>query len=165
MEKFAINYNSLDNDLKPKQRVFRYEDVKDRLKKVAFDVVKFKDEDDISGLWQIQHTNDGDVIVAKYDDDMMTAASEETEKTASVNTDWDVVANESGSHLHVFYKKTPITKLAMTSLGLPESEADLVCGYLPESLASNKKLVAGLLSELPSNDRQELLNAFPELNN
>ena len=63
MNKFAVDYNSLESELTPRPQYFRYDDVKDRLRKVAFDVVRFKDGDDISGLWQIQQTDEGEVIL------------------------------------------------------------------------------------------------------
>ena len=49
MEKFAVNYNDLDGTLAPRAEIYRYEDVKHRLKKVAYDIVRFVDGDDISG--------------------------------------------------------------------------------------------------------------------
>jgi hypothetical protein len=39
----------------------------------------------------------------------------------------------------------------------------LVCSYLPEKLATNKKLVIGLLKELPGEENKELVRKYPEL--
>ena len=55
MKKFAVGYASLQSSLE-KPKVYKLEDVKDKIKKVVFDVVRFLDSDNIDGLWQIQHT-------------------------------------------------------------------------------------------------------------
>lgn len=159
MEKFAVNYNDLQGDLDPRPQAFRYEDVKDRLKKVAFDVVRFVDGDDISGLWQIQETADGEVIVAKYDD----VSNLQVEKTASVETNWRALADRSGEHIHVFYKDSPVTKISLASAGIPIEDADVVCRYLPEKLATNEALASNLLAEMPQANIEELVKAHPEL--
>jgi hypothetical protein len=159
MEKFAVNYNDLQGELSPKPQVFRYEDVKDRLKKVAYDVVRFVDGDDISGLWQIQETKDGEVIVAKYDD----TSELQVEKVASVETHWRVLADKSGEHIHVFYKDSPVTKVSLASVGIPTEDADVVCRYLPEKLATNEALTSNLLAEMPRASVEELVKAHPEL--
>jgi len=159
MEKFAVNYNDLQGDLSPRPQVFRYEDVKHRLKKVAFDVVRFVDGDDISGLWQVQETDDGEVIVAKYDD----TSDLQVEKTASVETNWRVLADRSGEHVHVFYKDSPVTKVSLASIGIPIEDADVVCRYLPEKLATNEVLTSNLLAEAPRATVDELIKAHPEL--
>lgn len=158
MEKFAVNYNELQGELSPRPQVFRYEDVKDRLKKVAFDVVRFSDGDDISGLWQIQETEGGEVIVAKYDD----AENLQVEKVASIETNWRVLADKSGD-VHVFYKDSPVTKVSLAAVGIPTEDADVVCRYLPEKLATNEALASNLLAEMPRANVKELVKAHPEL--
>lgn len=164
MEKFAVNYNALDTDLKPRELVFRYADVKDRLKKVAFDVVKFKDSDDISGLWQIQQTDEGDVIVAKYDDSNYVVAEDPTAPIEKVATNWSVMSDQLGEHVHVFYKNSPVTKIALAAVGIPKEDADIMCSTLPERLETNKSLASSMLQELSPVDRKELLDTHPELN-
>ena len=71
MKKFAIDVDSLENKLQ-KKTAYRLEDVKDKVRKVAFDVVRFVDNDaTIDGLWQIQKHDDGEYIVAMYEDKPM----------------------------------------------------------------------------------------------
>jgi len=159
MEKFAVNYNDLQGDLTPRPNAFRYADVKHRLKKVAYDIVRFVDGDDISGLWQVQQTDDGDVIVAQYDD---TANFAEVEKTAAVETSWRALADKSGG-IHIFYKDSPVTKIALASIGIPAEDADVVCRYLPEKLATNEVLASNLLAEMSGSNFKELVKAHPEL--
>ena len=159
MNKFAVNYNDLQNDLSPKPQAFRYADVKHRLKKVAFDVVRFVDGDDISGLWKVQETADGEVIIAQYDD----ASNLQVEKTASVETNWRALADRSGENIHVFYKDSPVSKISLASIGIPTEDADVVCRYLPEKLATNEALTSNLLAEMSKSSFQELVKAHPEL--
>lgn len=160
MEKFAVNYNDLQGDLTPRPTAFRYADVKHRLKKVAYDIVRFVDGDDISGLWQIQQTEEGDVIVAQYDD---TANFSEAEKVASVETNWRAIADRSGENINIFYKDSPVTKVSLASMGIPTEDADVVCRYLPEKLATNEALTSNMLAEMSSNNLKNLVRAHPEL--
>lgn len=158
MNKFAVDYASLQGKLETK-KVYKLEDVKDKIKKVAFDVVKFMDSDNIDGLWQIQHTSDGDYIVAMYGEE----GAEASVTKSSSAVDWNVITDKSGKNLNFFYKGTPITRLATASLGLPPGEVSFVTSYLPEKLASNPKLVTGLLQEVSPEERKELLTKYPEL--
>ena len=155
--KFDVDYTNLDEKLS-QPTYFKYADVKDHLVKVAFDIVRFKEPADIDGLWQIQETADGEVIVATYED----TTSPEVNKQSS--TDWDARTNKTGSAVTVFYKKSPITKVATAKSGIPAEEAHLVCEYLPEKLATDKGFRKSLLGELSNDERQELFVKFPELN-
>lgn len=155
MDKFPVDYSHLDNSLNPK-KVYRLADVKDRIRKVAFDVVRFVDSENIDGLWQIQECDDGEYIVATYDGEDV-----QTEKTSS---DWTVMSDKTGENLSVFYKDIPVKKVATASCGIPKEEAYLVCTYLPQKLASNTTLRSGLLNELSADEKAELLSKYPELN-
>jgi hypothetical protein len=157
MNKFAVDYNSLEQDLAHKPRVFRLADVQDKITKVAFDVVKFNDSEGLDGLWKVEKNESGEYIVACYDDSSLTAeSSEEAAPTA-----WKAVASQG--FVHVFYKNDPVTKISLASLGLPEKESDKVASFLPNRLANNKKMVSGLLSELNKDDLKNLLTSYPEL--
>lgn len=160
MKKSSIDYSALENKLTEK-KAYKLSEVQNQLKKVAFDVVRFDSSANIDGLWQIQRGADGDYIVAMYDDESNGLETTSEVKTAS---DWNVVADRSGSSLSIFYKGTPITRLATAALGLPADEAELVTSYLPSKLATNGKLVKGLLEEISVQERQELLSKYPELN-
>jgi hypothetical protein len=152
MSKFNIDYSGLANQISKK--AYRLADVKDQLETVAFDVVRFKDGDKGADLWQVQSADDGDYIVALYDD--------EQEKTASKNP-WGVLATKNGSHLQISYKGDPIVRLASSKLGIPSTELHKAEEYLPEKLATNKKLVKALLSELSDAARLEVSRRYPEL--
>lgn len=152
MPKFSIDYSGL---AKLTKKAYRLTDVKDQLETVAFDIVRFKDGDKGAELWQVQSADDGDYIVALYDE-------EESEKTASANP-WGVLVSKNGSDLQISYKGDPLVRLASSKLGIPSSELHKAEQYLPEKLATNKKLVKALLSELSDAARQEVSKRYPEL--
>lgn len=152
MNKSAINYNNLETNLN--RKVYKLADVKDKIEKVAFDVVRFVESDNIDDLWQIQHCHDGDYIVAMYEDKQMTS-------TASEEIFWKALADND--QVFVYYKNTPVTKISLASIGIPADEANLVRRYLPKKLASNKKLVNQLLNQLENDQKAELYRKFPEL--
>lgn len=154
MSKFSIDFKKLeDNVLK---KTYKYNDVKDRLEKVAFDIVRFKDGDNASALWQIQSSDDGEYIVTLYDE------PEDQLKTASHNP-WDVSFSKVSKSINVFYKGDPICRVSASKLNLPESELGFVEKYLPKKLAENKSLVRALLLELPNSAKEEVLGKYPEL--
>jgi hypothetical protein len=62
MPKFSVDYSGLENKIYKK--AYRLADVKDQLETVAFDIVRFKDNDKGAELWQVQSADDGDYIVA-----------------------------------------------------------------------------------------------------
>jgi hypothetical protein len=155
--KFDVNYQNLDEELN-RPKFYRYSDVKDRLIKVAFDVVRFRESDNIDGLWQIQQTDDGEVIVATYDE-----GPDEVSKQSSVSH-WAARANKVGNAVTLFYKNEPITKIALSQLGIDSGDAGLVCSYLPQKLATDRGIKTKLLNELSDHERQELFTKFPELN-
>jgi hypothetical protein len=154
MDKFSVNFSALDAHLRPQAPTYRYADVKHRLRKVAFDIVRFVDTDNIDGLWQIQNTDDGEVIVAMYSD-----KAPEVEKIASA---WGAYPDHSGD-VNLFYKNNPVTKISLAKLGMADAAPDTVCTVLSEKLSSNTKLLSGLLASLSSEERKDLLDAHPEL--
>ena len=155
MKKFAVNYNQLENNLAESPRAFRLDDVKDKIRKVAFDVVKFHETEGLDGLWQIQKTPDGEYIVANYENESLTAESSEEDKP------WKAVA--SNDTVHVFYKEHPVTKVSLSSMGVSKDDSDIFVKTLSEGLSKNAKLRNSLLKNLDSSSKQELLSTYPEL--
>lgn len=156
MDKFSVNFKTLEESLKPQAPIFRFEDVKHRLKKVAFDIVRFVDSDDIDGLWQIKHTDEGDVIVAMYSD------HSDVEKTASGKSDWQAVADRLGN-INLFYKSSPVTKVSLAKMGMSDEDPHSICTVLSEKLTTNTKLLKGLLASLSAEERNDLFGVHPEL--
>lgn len=151
MPKFSVDYSNLADTIT--KRAYKLSDVKDQLETVAFDVVRFKDNDKSADLWQVQSADDGEYIVALYQPD-------EEEKTAAL---WNVRVNKVASALEVAYKGDPLVSVGANRLGIPHSELEKVPSYLPTKLANNKKLVKALLSELSESSRQAVLTKYPEL--
>jgi hypothetical protein len=152
MSKFQINYSVLGESIR--KTAYRLEDVKDRIERVAFDVVKFKDDDNGANLWQVQSADDGDYIVSIYDpesDDIKVAS------------DWSVSINKISGDLQVSYKGDPLVRVAYSKLGIPRNELNKAEQYLPSKLAENKKLVNSLLNELGESAKKEVLSKYPEL--
>jgi len=145
--------NSQLADVLLKKKAYRLSDVKDKIERVAFDIVRFKDGDEASNLWQIQNANDCDYIVAVYND-------EEMEKSSC---DWSIEINKKASEIHFYYKNDPIIKIASNKLGIPSNEIEEIKSYLPEKLSTNKKLVGLLLKELNPVKKKEIVNKYPEL--
>lgn len=155
MSKHSIDYSALDKTLNKK--TYRLEDVKHRIEKVAFDVVRFKDSDadKIAGLWQIQSSDEGDYIVSLYDE------SNDNIKTASTKNDWEIVSQSD--KLHFFYKGDPVLKTSASQLDLSERDLINLSRTLPAKLASDKKLVKVVLNQLDSTSKRIIINKYPEL--
>lgn len=153
MSNHKIDYNKLSANIYKK--AYKLSDVKDRVEKVAFDVVRFKDGDTSANLWQIQSSDDGDYIVSIYNEDESAI-----EKKSS---DWTVSLQKIAGCVSFHYKGEPIVKIATNRLGLNEDELYNVESFLPEKLATNKKLVSALLSELNGQVKEEVLRKYPEL--
>jgi hypothetical protein len=154
VNKYSVDFGVLEQRLEPQKPVYKYADVKHRLVKVAFDVVRFMDTDNIDGLWQIKNTEDGDVIVAMYDD-----ATSDQEKMAS---NWSALPDMAGD-INLFYKNDPVTKVSLAKIAMTGEDPDSVCSTLASKLSTNQKLLASLLSGLTTHEREELLTAHPEL--
>ncbi len=150
MSKFGLDYSKLDNKIYKK--AYKLSDVQDRVEKVAFDIVKFKDGDAAANLWQIQNADDGEYIVALYQ-------GEDNVKTSG----WEVDVIKTANSVQFSYKGDPIVRIASSKLGIPPSELSQVEVYLPAKLAQNKKLVKSLLNELSPSAKESVLSKYPEL--
>lgn len=147
MDRYSINYKTLSQP-----KMYRLAEVRDKIKKVGFDVVKFTDTDGVEGLWQIQSDQDGsEYIVAMY--------AEEAPKTATASV-WQFVPFQGA--VQIFYKNFPIKKIALTELGVKNGDEPLVCRALSEKL-TDKAGVTKLLGELSTSERQVITTKFPEL--
>lgn len=134
-----------------KKKSYVLSDVENKIEKVAFDVVRFKD-DDLSHLWQIQKSDDGtEVIVAMYDEPELTVESKK---------EWAAIPDKA-ANIHVFYKGEAIYKLAAGMFNA--SDVDLVCRTLTSSLSSDSTFVNALVQELSPVSRDLVLQKYPEL--
>lgn len=151
MKNFTIDYSGLENRIL--KRAYKLSDVQDRLEVVAFDIVRFKDNDKNADLWQVQSADDGEYIVALYQPD-------EEKKTANL---WEVNIIKTAGDLQISYKGDPLVRVTSDKLGIPHKELHKLASYLPEKLANNKKLVKSLLNELSKSAKENVLNKYPEL--
>lgn len=152
MSKFSVNYMELESKLSQK-KAFRLSDVKHRIKKVAFDVVRFVDSDKIDDLWQIHRDGDDEYIVAMYEDNQ-----KEQSKVAS-NSPWKVLPDGAGKFINFFLNDNPIKKIAMSDLGIPTEDVYLVCSGLANKLSTDKTFLNSFVKELTVEERK----AFEEI--
>lgn len=150
MEKFSFDFHQLDENLNKK--AYKYNEVKHQLKKVAFDVVRFFDNVGIDGLWKIQKTKDGEVIVALYEDSKI-------EKSASVKN-WSVITDSKKDNIFFSYKNAIISKIASSDLNIPKNEIDSFVDFLSTNLNLNENLQKTVLK----NANTAAVSQFPELN-
>lgn len=153
MDKFSINFMNLQDRLS-KKRAFKLSDVKDRIKKVGFDIVRFVDSQKIDDLWQIHRDGDDEYIVAMYED--------QTEKKASTIS-WRAIPDKAGEHINVFYENSPIKLISIASLGIPAEDAWLVSYSLADKLASSPEFLNSFMKELTSEEKEVLRQANPSL--
>lgn len=124
-------------------KIYKLSDVKHKLEKVCFDIVKFKDEDQ-DDLWQVMNAEDGSYIVARYsssDDDAVKEAK------ASTTEKWDVLVSQAG-YLHFYYNGQPMGTLSADKLGIPAADLPAIKRFLPAKLASDQSFVKTLRDEL-----------------
>lgn len=155
MSNFDIDYNGLSSSVKYiDKEIFKLSDVKHRIERFAFDIVKFKDGTS-DELWQVQNSDDGDYIVAKYEIDEPKEASKEEVK-------WDVVVN-AAKEINIFYNNYPVVKVASDQLGVLDEDLDTVKNFLPNKLASDKNFAKSLINTLDETSKSSLLKLYPEL--
>jgi hypothetical protein len=153
-DKFKVNFDQLAPKLIPQKRAYRLADVQDRIEKVAFDLVRFRDVDEAANLWKIEESAEGPVIVALYGEDLKMAES-------SIKKDWDAIPDKKA--VHVFYKGEPLVSLSSQDLGIPAEEFDIVRRWLPRKLEIDRELQRALLSKVASSGRELIAQRFPEL--
>lgn len=155
MDKFSVDLTELQSKLQAK-KAYRLSDVKHKIKKVAFDVVKFVDSDRIDDLWQIQRDGDDEYIVAMYDDNVTKTASAPTSQ-------WSALADNAGNNVNVFYRNVPVKRICIASMGIPAEDSYLVCRSITEKLASDKSFLVKFLSELTDSERKSLEDIDPSV--
>ena len=148
MDKYTIDYNVLDEHFNAPKRI-KLADVKDRIEKVGFGVVRFVDEKNKTNLWQVV---DGEYIVAMYDD-----------APEAKTGDWSIESDRLNKGATIFYKNTPIKSIAFSEFGIKEEEVGTFKKVLPARLANNNALVKSMLNNIDSDYKEELIGKYPEL--
>jgi hypothetical protein len=154
--KYGINYDNLGDKVYKKK--FKLAEVSHKLVKVAFDVVRFSDDDNFNHLWQVQNTDDGDYIVAMYD----TTVDESKTVTAGKNP-WKVEISKITKDIDVFYKGEHLVNVSPSKIGIPKDEVEMVKKYLPKKLNEDEKFVKKIIKSIKKDKQKTLKNKFPEL--
>jgi hypothetical protein len=149
MQNFSVDFENLNETLNKK--AYKYDDVKDKLVKVAFDVVRFFDETDIGGLWKVQKNKEGDVIVALYEEPAI-------EKSASVKKYWNAILDSSKSNIYITYKNSVISKIASSDLPFPKEELELFAKSITDKINSTPEFQNKVLKEADP----QIVSQFPE---
>lgn len=152
-DKFTVDLNNLAQTVST-ERVYKLSDVQHRIKKVAYDLVRFRDNEDTEQLWKIEERSDGPVIVALYGDDGGLV-------TESVANDWEAIPDKVA--MHIFYKGEPLASLNSKDLGIPTSEFELASTWLPKKLSSDESLQKSLFTKIAKTSRDLISKRFPEL--
>jgi hypothetical protein len=139
MSKFSVDINSLSNTINKKS--YKLSEVSDKIEKVAFDIVRFKDCDDRANLWQIQSADDGDYIVSMYEGD--TSGQKISEASSS---SWEVIADKSAGNLMFYRGDEFVVKVAAKEFGV-DTDLDKFSKHLTKSMSSNDKLVKLVLKK------------------
>lgn len=154
-DKFTINFGQLAEKVVP-QQTYRLRDVEHRIEKVAYDLVRFRDNEDTDQLWKIEDSNDGPVIVALYGDDGSLLKTESNAKKM-----WEVIPDKKA--MHFYYKGEPLVSLSSEQLGIPENEFNIAGRWMPQKLASDEQLQTLLLNKINTAGRVHIAQRFPEL--
>jgi hypothetical protein len=155
MNKYDLDFDTLSTRMSPK-RMHKLADVAGKVRKVAFDVVRFTDTDNLDKLWRVETVNDEEYIVAMYDevDDSVKVA-----KTASVNNPWRAVSNTSS--VDIFYKGANVGTI--TPADATEEDLSLMAEWIPAKLAEDKAFVKSYIGSLSTMEAEYLNSIAPEL--
>lgn len=138
-----------------RENTIKLADVAHKIERVAFDVVRFRD-DDLGQLWRVEQTDEGDVLVAMYDDD------KDIEITASVS-DWKAIPDKSEQYVNIFYKNEAISNFKTASVGLDSEDVHIVCSVMRQKLAEDKDFQSKFIESLPKKEQEVLVAKYPEL--
>lgn len=155
-DKFSVDFDQLTQTM-PSKKAYRLSDVAHRIEKVAYDVVRFRDNDDTEQLWKIHETPDGPMIVALYNDSGGLVAESDMDN----KKEWEAIPDKTA--MHIFYKGEHLTSLGSDQLGVPVTEFNTLRRWLPEKLASDQEIQKELFGKIKYSSRQLIANRFPEL--
>jgi len=156
-DKFTINFDNLAQGLAP-ANAYRLKDVEHRIEKVAYDLVRFRENSDTDQLWKIKESPDGEaVIVALYDD----GGSLSAESVEQAKNDWEAIPDKTA--MNIYYKGEPLVSLSSDDMGMPVEDFGTCARWLPQKLAGDDSLQKSLFKKMASASREHLSARFPEL--
>lgn len=160
MQKFSVDLLDLQSGLN-KKKTYRLSEVQHRIEKVAFDVVRFMDSEDLDKLWVVNKDDEGEYIVAMYEDDSGLVSESQVKKASS--NPWEARVDAKKQYVNVFYNKAPIKKLALNTIGIPSEDGKLICKYLPIKLAEDDNFRNSFIKSLSKSEKESLAEENPNL--
>jgi hypothetical protein len=160
MDKHTLDFDLLDKSINGPKTI-KLADVSDQIKKVAFDVVTFRNDPET--LWRVVSGEDGDeYIVAMYPEQMQQKeASVQKEAASKPEMHWSVEMDRTGKSATIFYKNTPITNIHVQAALI--EDVDDFKYRVPQLLNKSASLVKKMLGGLESSYRNRILGMYPEL--
>lgn len=153
MDRYKVDFENVEKQLNAK-KIYKLASVQDRIEKVGFGVVRFVDDSNKVSLWQIIKGDDGnEYIEAMYDEE-----PEIIEKNA-----WTIETDKNVKTATIFYKNTPVKKIAFGELGIPAKEVGDFIRHTSERLSNDISLVRKMLGTLDENYRNVIVKRFPEI--
>lgn len=151
MDRYKVDFNKVDSMLNA-PRMIKYADVADRVEKVAFDIVIFRDKPE--QMWQTVTGEDGnEYIVAMYGN---ASDVPEVKKES-----WSVEVDRLRKNATIYYKDTPVTSIDIVKTAV--DNVDDFRGRVPKMLENNSGLVARMIDGLEEDYRKKILAKHPEL--
>ena len=155
MDKFSIDFDKLNKQVNA-PKMYKLADLNpDKVEKLGAGVVRFTDESNKTGLWQIVADDDGnECIVSMYGDN-----------DEVVKNSWTVETDRFKKTATVFYKDTPVKEIPIQEIGIEKKEADKFALYLQERLAESHGMVRALLNDVEKSYKEKIQELYPELKN
>jgi len=157
MDKFNFNFDELDHTLNA-PKMYKLADVKDQIRKVAFNVVTFRNNPET--LWQVVQGDGGEeYIVATYTTEPVDLVSTSSAASKTEKKAWVVETDRLGKKATIFYNNMPITNVDVSKI----DDLEDFKYRTPQLLNKNASLVTKMLNSLDESYRRQVLNMFPEL--
>lgn len=147
------DWDFLDKTVNPRNHALKYDDVKDRFQKVAFDVYK---QEGSNKLWELRTEDGTQYLVALYDDsdnDLVVESQDEK--------DWTATADTEGENVTLSYRNTPIARFASSKYQYKPQEAEKFAKFL-EVKASDRNFLNNLLDTMPEQKKLAVLKLLQE---
>lgn len=144
-----LDWALLKERIETKRGKYRFEDVKDRVVKVAFDV--FKSTTD-GGLWELREEGGTKFLYAIYGD-----PAELTSTSAPNDSAWKATSDRDGKNVSLAFRGIPLMRFASSQHGFEPTEANQFAEFL-EQKVQDPEFVAKMAEQLPES-KKALLRA------
>ena len=152
----TLDWTQLSGAVDPDLRKISYEQNKHLFTKVAFDVFQLNSSP-VDSLWILEDDPEGaQFLVARYDE-------EQSDEQLKVESDWSALADKEAKNVTLFYKSSPIHRLAAAEFGFTRDDVSVFKKTLVDKLSSDKTFRDKFLSSQSTAKQDALLQQFPEL--